>query len=151
MFKKLCPHLYALTLVCSSNLIVEIAPYSGILCLNGWTYNSLPLILVLRSFRDFYLPLYKCWKAFLSIIIFHCRKPPRYVLYKCTHVPYDGTFGASNQGQTLDVWQGENSQIHHLIRQIRRFAISSVRKKSNQKRYCRIRFSTTILDHMDRN
>jgi hypothetical protein len=42
--------LYALTLVCSSNLIVEIAPYSDILCLNGWTYNSVPLISVLRSF-----------------------------------------------------------------------------------------------------
>ncbi len=32
-----------------------------------------------------------------------CRKPSRYVLYKCTYVPYDGTFGMSNQGQTLDV------------------------------------------------
>jgi hypothetical protein len=50
MLKKLCPHLYALTLVCSSNIIVEIAPYSDILCLNGWTYKSLPLILVLRYF-----------------------------------------------------------------------------------------------------
>jgi hypothetical protein len=42
-----------------------------------------------------------------------CHKPPRYVPYKCTYVPYDGTFGASDQGQTLDVWQGEDSQIHH--------------------------------------
>jgi hypothetical protein len=56
MMKKLCPHLYALTLVCSSNLIVEIPPNSDILCLNGWTYNSLQLILVLCSFSDFYLP-----------------------------------------------------------------------------------------------
>ncbi len=32
-----------------------------------------------------------------------CCKPPRYVLYKCTYVPYDGTFGASNQGQMLDM------------------------------------------------
>jgi hypothetical protein len=30
-------------------------------------------------------------------------KPSRYVLYKCTYIPYDGTFGASDQGQTLDV------------------------------------------------
>ncbi len=80
-----------------------------------------------------------------------CRKPPRYVLYRCTYVPYDGTFGVSDQGQTLDVWQGEDSQIHHLIQQICRFTITSVRKKSNQKGYRRIRFSTTILDHMDRN
>ncbi len=80
-----------------------------------------------------------------------CCKPPRYVPYKCTYVPYDGTFGASEQGQMLDMWQGVDSQIHHLIRQIRRFTISSVRKKSNQKRYRRIRISTTILDHTDRN
>ncbi len=38
-----------------------------------------------------------------------CCKSSRYVLYKCTYVPYDGTFGASDQGQTLDVWQGEDS------------------------------------------
>ncbi len=31
-----------------------------------------------------------------------CCKPPRYVLYKCTYVPYDGTFGA-DQGQMLDM------------------------------------------------
>jgi hypothetical protein len=32
-----------------------------------------------------------------------CHKPPRYVPYKSTYVPYDGTFGAHDQGQTLDV------------------------------------------------
>jgi hypothetical protein len=32
-----------------------------------------------------------------------CRKLPRYVLYKCTYVPYNGTFGMSDQGQRLDV------------------------------------------------
>ncbi len=32
-----------------------------------------------------------------------CCKPPRYVPYKCTYVPYNGTFGASDQCQTLDV------------------------------------------------
>ncbi len=46
-------------------------PYSDILCLNGWTYDSLPLILVPRSFRDLYLPLYKCAKAVLSFVIIH--------------------------------------------------------------------------------
>ncbi len=71
MSKKLCPHLYAHTLVCSTNIIVEIAPYSDILFLNGWTYNSLPLILVLCFFRDLYFPLYKCQKAVLSFVIFH--------------------------------------------------------------------------------
>jgi hypothetical protein len=37
------------------------------------------------------------------ILLPFCCKPPRYVLYKCTYVPHDGTFSASNQGQTLDV------------------------------------------------
>ncbi len=32
-----------------------------------------------------------------------CFKPPRYVPYKCTYVPYNGTFGASDQGQMLDL------------------------------------------------
>ncbi len=32
-----------------------------------------------------------------------CRKPPRYVPYKGTFVPYGGTYGAPDQGQTLDV------------------------------------------------
>jgi hypothetical protein len=32
-----------------------------------------------------------------------CRRPSRYVPYKGTFVSYDGTFGASDQGQTLDV------------------------------------------------
>jgi hypothetical protein len=32
-----------------------------------------------------------------------CRKLPSYVLYKGTYVPYNGTFGAPDQGQTLDV------------------------------------------------
>ena len=35
----------------------------------------------------------------------HCLKPSRYVPYKYTYVyvPYDGTFGMPDQGQTLDV------------------------------------------------
>ncbi len=32
-----------------------------------------------------------------------CRKPPRYVPYKGTYVLYDGIYGASDQGQMLDV------------------------------------------------
>ncbi len=32
-----------------------------------------------------------------------CRRPSRYVPYKGTFVPYDGTYGAPDQGQTLDV------------------------------------------------
>ena len=37
------------------------------------------------------------WKASV------CRKPPSYVPYKGTYEPYDGTFGALEQGQRLDV------------------------------------------------
>jgi hypothetical protein len=33
----------------------------------------------------------------------HCHKPPSFVPYKGAYVPYDGTFGAPDQGQTLDV------------------------------------------------
>ncbi len=82
MLKKLCPRLYALSLVCSLNLIVEIAPYSGILCLNGWTYNSFPLILVLCSFQDFYLSLYKRWQALLSVVIFHQSIIQKLIMWK---------------------------------------------------------------------
>jgi hypothetical protein len=39
----------------------------------------------------------------LQVPTYLCRKPPRYVLYKGTYVPYDGTYGAPDQGQTLDV------------------------------------------------
>ncbi len=61
-----------------------------------------------------------------------CRKPPSYVPYKDTYVPYIGTFGAPDQGQMLDVWHGEDSQVHHLIRQIHRFIVTSNYKKLNQ-------------------
>ncbi len=36
-------------------------------------------------------------------VIMACCKPPSFVPYKGTYVPYDGTFGAPDQGQTLDV------------------------------------------------
>ncbi len=38
-----------------------------------------------------------------SFMTMDCRKPPRYVPYKCTYVPYNGTFGVSDQGQMLDM------------------------------------------------
>jgi hypothetical protein len=79
-----------------------------------------------------------------------CCKSPRYVPYKRTYVPHNGTFGTSDQGQMLDVWQGEDSLIHHLIRQIHRFNISSNPKKWNHEKYCWIGNSATILIHMDK-
>ena len=33
---------------------------------------------------------------------YSCHKPSRDVLYKGNYVPYNGTYGASDQGQTLD-------------------------------------------------
>ncbi len=33
----------------------------------------------------------------------YCCKPPSYVPYKGTYVLYNGTFGAPDQGQTLDM------------------------------------------------
>ncbi len=44
-------------------------------------------------------------KAFLD-----CCKPPRYVPYKGTYVPYEGTHGAPDQGQTLDVQEGQTNE-----------------------------------------
>ncbi len=40
-----------------------------------------------------------------------CRKPPRYVPYKGTYVPYDGTYGVPDQGQTLDVQEGQTAVL----------------------------------------
>ncbi len=48
----------------------------------------------------FFSSLSPCW---FFIRGGECRKLPRYVPYKCTYVPYNGTFGASDQGQMLDV------------------------------------------------
>ncbi len=45
-------------------------------------------------------------------VVTHCHKPPRYVPYKCTYVPYTGTFGASDQGQTLDVWGWHTADVN---------------------------------------
>jgi hypothetical protein len=64
-----------------------------------------------------FIPRKKAYKKFVSTsssaltvlgelghgIISSCCKPPRYVPYKFTYVPYDGTFGASDQGQMLDM------------------------------------------------
>jgi hypothetical protein len=45
----------------------------------------------------------QCSFDIAQTIMENCRKPPRDVPYKCTYVPYNGTFGMSDQGQTLDV------------------------------------------------
>jgi hypothetical protein len=39
-----------------------------------------------------------------------CRKPLRIVPYIRTFVQYDGTFGAPDQGQTLDVWESQTAE-----------------------------------------
>ena len=41
-----------------------------------------------------------------------CHKLPRDVPYKCTYVMYNGTFGASNQGQTLDLWDWHPADVN---------------------------------------
>ncbi len=42
-------------------------------------------------------------RVVLKDLTVDCRRPSRYVPYKGTFVPYDGTYGAPDQGQTLDV------------------------------------------------
>ncbi len=39
-----------------------------------------------------------------------CHKLPRYVPYKGTYVQYDGTYGAPDQGQMLDVQEGQTAE-----------------------------------------
>ncbi len=56
-----------------------------------------------------------------------CCKLPRYVPYKCTHVPYNGTFGAPDQEQTLDVWGWHLVDVYSRVK-IHRFTISFGRK-----------------------
>ncbi len=63
--------------------------------------------------RDIFLPkwlfssLSPCW---FFIHGGECHKPPRYVLYKGTYVPYDDTYGVSDQGQMLDVWGSQTTE-----------------------------------------
>ncbi len=145
----------------SIKVYVENTPPDNCLMMMGHLYNIFVLVVpkqylayawnILDHSEAYIFLTHGIYQKFIPCYVWNCHKPPRYVPYKCTYVPYDGTFGTSEQGQTLDVWQSEDSQIHHLIRQIHRFTISSVRKKLNQKRYRRIRISTTILDHTDRN
>jgi hypothetical protein len=46
----------------------------------------------------------------IFIIVMNCCKLPSYVPYKGTYVLYDGTFGAPDQGQTLDVWESQTAK-----------------------------------------
>jgi hypothetical protein len=39
-----------------------------------------------------------------------CRKLHRHVPYKGTYVPYGGTYGTHDQGQTLDVQEGQTAE-----------------------------------------
>ncbi len=39
-----------------------------------------------------------------------CCKPPRYVPYKGTYVPYDDTYGVPDQCQMLDVQEGQTTK-----------------------------------------
>ncbi len=47
----------------------------------------------------------------LVLVLPLCPKPPRYVSYKGTYVPYDGTYGMPDQGQTLDVQEGQTAEL----------------------------------------
>ncbi len=40
----------------------------------------------------------------------NCRRPSRYVPYKGTFVPYDGTYGVPDQGQMLDVCESQTTE-----------------------------------------
>ena len=81
-----------------------------------------------------------------------CHKPPSYVPYKGTYVSYNGTFGAPDQGQTLEVWGGIQ-QMSTL-----RWPWHSYAEKSSPQpgmKSCTSKdsvggISAMVLDHMDR-
>ncbi len=55
-----------------------------------------------------------------------CCRPPRYILYKGTYVPFDGTYGAPDQGQMLEKLGGHPDDVNPKVK-IHRFTISSDR------------------------
>ncbi len=76
---------------------------------------------LLRNFTCWYCPktfvifavtlfLRLAWSLYLIFFTCFCRKPPRYVPCKGTYVPYDGTYGTPDQGQTLDVREGQTTE-----------------------------------------
>jgi hypothetical protein len=65
--------------------------FSYVVCQPGTDTASEQAMAVYQEEQDF---------AFMTM---DCHKLPRYVPYKCTYVPFNGTFGASDQGQMLDV------------------------------------------------
>ncbi len=75
-----------------------------------------------------------------------CRKPPRYVPYKCNYVPYDGTFCTSNQGQTLDVWGWHPADVNaELV--VTPDVITSLRKIPWTSQDISVGISADLLDH----
>ncbi len=105
--------------------------------------------------RDYFLPI--GFFSSLSPCWFFIRggkwcKPPRKVSYKCT-------FGASDQGQLLDVWGQHPDDVNPTVK-IHRFTTSSGRftdsifhpaaRNRIMEKYRRIGISANILNHTDR-
>jgi hypothetical protein len=76
-----------------------------------------------------------------------CRKPPRYVLYKCTYVPYNDTFSASDQGQMLDVGGSHPADVNaELV--VTPDVTTLLRKIPWTLQDISIRISADLLGHM---
>jgi hypothetical protein len=79
--------------------------------------------------------------------LYSCRKPPRYVPYKCTYVPYNGTFGASDQGQMLDLWGWHPADVNaELV--VTPDVTTSSRKIPWTSQDISVGISADLLDHM---
>ncbi len=83
-------------------------------------------------------------------IMITCHKPPRYVPYKCTYVPYNGTFGASDWGPMLDVWGWHPADVNAEVG-VTPDVTTSLRKDTlNITRYlCRNQFQSIRSYRLD--
>ncbi len=75
-----------------------------------------------------------------------CRKLPRYVPYKCTYAPYNGTFGESDQGQMLDMW-GWHPAVVNAELVVTPDITTSLRKIPWTSQDISVGISADLLDH----
>jgi hypothetical protein len=82
-----------------------------------------------------------------------CRKPPRYVLYKCSYVQFNGTFGASNQRSDARRvrWHPADVNPEVAVTLLRGEVTTSARHEVLYSKDIAGGICAMILDHTDRN
>ncbi len=123
-------------------------------CSSGWVPTSSAKVFV-QDARAHFWTLAACQNANYPqgswwVIEFkmqeRCHKLPRDVLYKCTYVPYSGTFGASNQRQTLDVQGWHPSDVNAEVA-VTTDVTTSSQKIPRTSQDISIGISVDLLDH----